>query len=132
MYKQLSPIVGLIVLLSIATLPAQVTARTAPAITTEGSSRADLADIVYNTTEDGFEVRGIIKRRFHNGYIREHVDVAFVDANGKILKSGSSTPRRINYANKHQHRTAFKVLFDELPAGTAMLQVTHHIGAEGD
>jgi len=132
MYRRSLPIAALVVLLSIVTLSAQATARSALAITTEGSTRADLADVVYNMTKDGFEVRGIIKRRFHNGYIREHVDVAFVDANGKVLKSESSIPRRIDYANKHQHRTTFKVLFDELPVGTATLQVTHHIGVEGD
>jgi len=131
MHKQLSPITGLIVLLSIVTLSAQVAARSALAITTEDSIRGHLADIAYNTTEDGFEVRGVIKRRFHNGRIQGHVDVGFVDASGKILKSGSSKPRRINYSNKHQHRVAFKALFNELPVGAITLQVTHHIGTEG-
>ncbi len=131
MHKQFSPIVCLIILLSIVALPAQVIARTGLAITTEGDTRFHLADIVYNTTEDGLEVRGVIKRRQHNGRIRGHVDVAFVDASGKMLKSGSSKPRRANYSNKHQHRAVFKVLFDELPVGATTLQVTHHIGTEG-
>ncbi len=131
MHKQLYPIASLIVLLSIIALPAQVMAKSALTITTEGNTRAYLTDIVYNTTEDGLEVRGVIKRRFHNGRIRGHVDVAFVDASGKTLKSGSSKPKRINHSNKHQHRAAFKVLFNELPAGATTLQVVHHIGTEG-
>jgi hypothetical protein len=131
MHKKLYPIARLIVLFSMVTLTGQATARTGLAITTEGNSRAYLADIVYNTTEDGLEVKGVIKRRFHNGRIRGHVDVAFVDASGKILKSGSSKPKRINYSNKHQHRATFKILFNELPVGATTLQVVHHIGTEG-
>ncbi len=131
MYKQFSPIAYLVILLSIVALPAQATARTGLAITTEGNTRFHLADIVYNTTEDGLEVRGVIKRRPHNGRIRGHVDVAFVDASGKTLKSESSKPGGINYSNKHQHRAVFKVLFDELPEGATTLLVTHHIGTEG-
>lgn len=119
---------SLIALLSIIALPVQVAAGNGLTITTVSSSRASPEEITYSTTEDGFEVQGVIKRQFHNGRIRGHLDIAFVDANGEIVESGSSKPRRINYFNKHLHRVAFKALFDELPAGTT----THHIGTEGD
>jgi len=131
MYKQLSLIAGFIALFSIVVLPVQAAARTGLTVTTINSPRAHTEDIAYSTTNDGFEVRGTVKSRFHNGRIRGHVDVALVDASGKSLKSVSSKLRRVNYSNKHQHRVTFKVLFDELPIGAATLQVKHHVGSDG-
>ncbi|MCF6283170.1 MAG: hypothetical protein L3J28_13370 [Candidatus Polarisedimenticolaceae bacterium] len=131
MYKQISPKASLIILLSAIILPVQVAAKTGLTVTAINSARAYPVEITYSTTSDGFEVRGAVRSRFHNGRIRGHVDLSFTDANGQTLNSGSSKLRRINASNKHQHRVAFKALFNELPAGAATLQVTHHIGTEG-
>jgi len=131
MYKKILPKVSLIILLSAIILPVQAVAKTGLTVTTIDSARAYPVEIAYSTTSDGFEVRGAVRSRFHNGRIRGHVDVLFTDANGQTLNSGSSKLRRINFSNKHQHRIAFKVLFNELPAGAATLQVAHHIGTGG-
>jgi len=131
MYKQRLPIAGLIALLSVIVLPVQAATGSGLAITTVNSSRAHPEEIAYSATSDGFEVWGTVRSRFHNGRIWGHVDVVFADDNGEILESGSSKLRRITYSNKHQHRVAFKALFNELPTGATHMQVSHHVGTEG-
>lgn len=128
MYKQYRPIITFILLIALITLPLQAIAKEGLTIVAESSARAHPEEITYGATHDGFEVRGAVKSRFHNGRILGHVDVAFIDANGEILESGRSKLQRTNYSNKHQHRTTFRVLFKELPTGATTLLVRHHIG----
>ncbi len=128
MYKRYRPIIALTLLLAFTLLPIQAIAQSRLTIVTEDSARAHPEEITYGATPDGFEVRGSVKSRFHNGRILGHIDITFIDADGETLKSGRSKLQRSNYSNKHQHRTTFRVLFNELPAGSTTLQVRHHVG----
>ncbi|MCF6282059.1 MAG: hypothetical protein L3J28_07585 [Candidatus Polarisedimenticolaceae bacterium] len=100
-------------------------------VMTEKTARGRPADIIYGKTADGFQVKGAVRSRFHNGRIRGHVDIELADADGKILKAGIAKLRRIHYSNKHQHRATFKALFDGIPPHATVLRIRHHVGTKG-
>lgn len=97
-------------------------------IITQGSGIAYPRFVRLEKTEHGLRIKGQLEKRTQSRrrYLG-HVDLEFVDREGKILltRTVGFSPSRWR---KHQRARWFSVLIDDLPTETKVVRVKHHLG----